>query len=170
MTYAELVEKAKREIKCRTDYGTERVPYRLCTTWLDGNQINLWAYWQGYQIKDIDEGVDILLVGQDWGNPWREGSQETITRIVAMQNGQEVPYWAENPTDRMLRELFVFFGCDISRKDPGLRLLFTNYSLGYRVESETGGMTKGLMLRDRQLFDDLVEVIKPKIIICLINI
>ena len=38
---------------------------------LDGNQINLWTYWQGYQIKDIDIGVDILLVGQDRRNDKR---------------------------------------------------------------------------------------------------
>lgn len=67
----------------------------------------------------------------------------------------------------MLKELFEFFGCNISQKASGLRLFFSNYSLGYRAKSETGGMTKGLMLRDRELFEDLVEAIKPKIIICL---
>lgn len=167
MTYAEVVKKAKKEIEERIDYGTTKVPYKSCKTWLEGNQINLWTYWQGYQIEDVDKGVDILLVGQDWGNPWREGNEESIRRITAIQRGQSVSYLAESPTDKMMMELFEYFDCDISSKTPGRRLFFTNYSLGYRTGSETGGMTKGLLLRDKELFDDLVASIKPRIIICL---
>lgn len=167
MTYAEVIKKAKREIKNRKDYGTKKVPFKLCETWLEGNQINLWTYWQGYQIKDIDKGVDILLVGQDWGNPWHEENEETMKRIVAIQQGRNVMYYSGSPTGKMLVELFEILGCDILSLEPGKRLFFTNYSLGYRTKSETGGMTKGLMLKDKELFDDLVVAIKPKIIICL---
>ncbi len=167
MTYSEVVEKAKREIKKRRDYGTKNVSYKLCKTWIDGDQINLWSYWQGYQIKDIDMGVDILLVGQDWGNPFRESNGEVIRCIEAMQRGEDVPYIVSSATDRTLTELFEVFDCNITSKEPGKRLFFTNYSLGYRTESETGGMTKELMLKDNELFGDLVATIKPKIIICL---
>lgn len=61
------------------------------------------------------------------------------------------------------------FNCDIYSRNPGKRLFFTNYVLGYRTgnQSESGGMTEGLMLRDRELFKKLVQAIKPKIIICL---
>ena len=69
MKYSDVVEKAQK--KCRSGYG--RIKLTDCNTWERGNQINLWTYWQGYQLKDIDEkGVDILLVGQDWGNPKKE--------------------------------------------------------------------------------------------------
>ena len=64
----DVVKKAK--VTDRTGYG--KVQFQRCDTWLKGDQINLWTYWQGYQLDDIDEkGVDILLVGQDWGNPKR---------------------------------------------------------------------------------------------------
>ncbi len=62
MTYAQLVEEAKKEVASRKDYG-KSLNYERCKLWEDGDQINLWTYWQGYQIKDVEEGVDILLVG-----------------------------------------------------------------------------------------------------------
>ena len=167
LTYAEVVRKAKRSICSREHYGNKRVAYRPCQTWLDGDQINLWSYWQGYQIRDKESGVDILLVGQDWGNPGRNPG--VIRRIEQIQADDESSSYdcTASPTDRMLTELFREFGCDISEADPGLRLFFTNYSLGYRDGSETGGMTKGLLKEDKELFNDLVDAIKPKVIICL---
>ena len=66
MTYRSVVEKAKSELKNRKDYGSDHIDLYACETWLKGEQINLWSYWQGYQIEDIDNGIDILLVGQDW--------------------------------------------------------------------------------------------------------
>ena len=168
MTYAEVVEKAKREIKKRRNYGTKEVPFKRCEIWENGDQINLWTYWQGYQIEDVDKGVDILLVGQDWGNPWRKGSEESVRYIKAIQQGDDEQYVAKTPTDKMLTEVFLeCFKCEIWRRDPGLRLFFTNYSLGYRNGSETGGMKKEQLLKDKELFDDLVTAIKPKSIICL---
>lgn len=72
-----------------------------------------------------------------------------------------------NHTNNALIDLFRFFGCDITRSDPGKRLFFTNYSLGYRDGTEQGGMTKALIKQDDKLFKMLVEAIKPKFIICL---
>lgn len=63
--------------------------------------------------------------------------------------------------------LFKCLGCDIEKADSGQRLLFTNYSLGYRKGSEQGGMTKTLLQEDESFFDDLVIALNPKIIICL---
>ncbi len=166
MRYKDVVEKAKKEIRDRKSYENKHITYKNCETWLKGNQINLWTYWQGYQIKDVDNGVDILLVGQDWGNPDRNLS--TIREIEDIQAGKDITYDATiSPTDRMLSELFDCLGCNIRVKDPGLRIFFTNYSLGYRDKDQTGGMTKGLMRQDKELFESLVYAIKPKIIICL---
>ena len=69
MSYKEVVVKAQEIVKKRGHYGTEEVGLYACDLWLKSNQINLWAYWQGYQLDDIDKGIDIMLVGQDWGNP-----------------------------------------------------------------------------------------------------
>lgn len=72
LTYHEVVKKAQAAAKLRGEYGNKNVRLYPCKTWLNGDQINLWTYWQGHQYKDIDEkGVDIMLVGQDWGIPKR---------------------------------------------------------------------------------------------------
>lgn len=165
MTYKEVVNKAKREVKSRTAYGNSSITYKNCQEWLDGDQINLWSYWQGYQLQDIDRGIDILLVGQDWGNP--DTNLKAINTIKDIQAGKDIEYYANSATDRTLTELFQCLGCDIATKDPGKRILFTNYSLGYRAGSETGGMTKTLMRQDEELFHDIVGAVKPIIIICL---
>lgn len=168
MKYLEVVRKAQKEVKKRGVYGNSKLLLYACDTWLNGDQINLWTYWQGYQYNDIDDkGIDILLVGQDWGNPDKD--KETITRIEAIQSGKcDVSYNDHaSITDLHLIELFQCFGCDIRKSDPDLRLFFTNYSLGYRKGSEQGNMTKTLLLEDKRFFDELVSAIKPKIIICL---
>ena len=165
MKYLEVVRKAQKEVKSRGVYG--KLSLYACDTWLKGDQINLWTYWQGHQYEDVDEGVDILLVGQDWGNPSKD--EKTISRIEDIQSGKIDSFYNDHAsvTDKNLKELFQCLGCDIEKADPGLRLFFTNYSLGYRKGKETGGMTKSLLRKDAELFDDLVKAIKPKIIICL---
>ena len=173
MTYSELVERAKKETSIRINNGeyrttNGRVEYVACSTWEKGDQINLWTYWQGYQLKDVDKkGVDILLVGQDWGNP--ERNPDVRKRIEEIQAGKAGAFYLSDasPTDLRMKDLFEILGCNISKIDPGKRLFFTNYSLGYRSGPETGGMTKALMRMDRKLFDDLVKTINPKLIICL---
>ena len=167
-TYQEVVKKAQAVARIRGEYGNKDVTLYPCDTWLNGDQINLWSYWQGYQYTDIDEkGIDVLLVGQDWGNPDKD--ERTIARIEAMQSGKVGAsyYDKASVTDENLRELFRCLGCDIEKTDPGMRLFFTNYSLGYRKGTEQGGMTKTLLRKDEALFDDLVKAIRPKIIICL---
>nr|MBQ4454927.1 hypothetical protein [Clostridia bacterium] len=169
MKYCDVVKKAKDEISSRSEYGYGKVQYTSCPTWEKGNQINLWTYWQGFQLDDIDgKGVDILLVGQDWGNP--ERNKNVCKTIEEIQQGNlTVNYISTaSPTDITMKELFTVFGdVDITKRNPGMRLFFTNYSLGYRSGSETGGMTKRLMRQDEELFNDLVSAVKPKIIICL---
>ncbi len=166
-SYQELVADVKRELKRRTCYGNKKIHYAPCKTWESGNQINLWTYWQGYQLYDIDEKhVDVLLVGQDWGRP--SGNLECMAAIKSIQSGNpNVAYYANSPTDTTLTEMFKELGCDITSKNPGKRLFFTNYSLGYRDGPETGGMTKTLMRMDSDLFNKLVSAIRPKVIICL---
>ncbi len=170
MKYCEVVKEAKRILRDRYCYGNNTVTLYSCEDWEHGNQINLWTYWQGFQLKDIDEkGVDILLVGQDWGNPKSSDNIEIINRIREIQSGDEtVEYLAKSPTDKNLKYFFEAFNVDLERRDNEIRLFFTNYCLGYRSgQSETGGMTQKIMREDRELFELLVLSIKPKVIICL---
>ncbi|MBR5636715.1 MAG: hypothetical protein IKW81_07310 [Pseudobutyrivibrio sp.] len=166
MTYEEVVNKAKLAVKNRGIYGD--INLADCEEWQAGNQINLWSYWQGYQIEDINKGIDILLVGQDWGNP---ASNPKIMKLIRdIQAGNADCTYADiatSMTDRNLKDLFSILKCDINSSNPGKRILFTNYCLAYRTGSETGGMTKTLMNMDEEIFKDLVDSVKPKIIICL---
>lgn len=168
LNYKEVVKKAQFVINEKYGFGSlHLVP---CDLWRHGDQINLWTYWQGHQLRNIDEkGVDVLLVGQDWGNPWSKKNAHLVKTIEKIQAGDDVCYPVNCSTDRNLICLFKAFGdhVDITKKNPGLRLFFTNYSLGYRTGSETGGMTRRLLRMDKEFFSDLVKTIKPKIIICL---
>ena len=164
LSYQDVVRRAQN----RNRNGSSKVKFIDCETWRSGDQVNLWTYWQGYQLKDISEkGVDILLVGQDWGNP--KNNPKVIASIESIQRGEKVFYEVTSHTDRTMARMFKAFGedIDIMNIKPGLRLFFTNYSLGYRGCSETGGMTKSIMKQDEDLFNDLVLAIRPKIIICL---
>ena len=167
MTYKEVVEKAKKTLEKRGEYNDGKVFLNACSLWLKGDQINLWSYWQGYQMEDIDKGVDILLVGQDWGNP--EWDKKVADNIAQIQEGKPATYFGDklSTTDNNLIKLFKALGCDICKKDPGKRLLFTNYCLGYRKTKQSGGMTQNLLSKDKELFDDLVKAVKPRVIICL---
>ena len=168
MTYKEVVRKAQKVLQIPGHYGKNELDLYACDTWIHSDQINFWSYWQGYQLKDIDKGIDILLVGQDWGNP--ERIKSTVERIERIKAGSGEFYCEEkriSPTDRNLIELFDILGCNIRGMDPGKRILFTNYCLGYRKGSETGVMSPELMNMDKELFDDLVKAVHPKVIICL---
>ncbi|MBR5359880.1 MAG: uracil-DNA glycosylase family protein [Lachnospiraceae bacterium] len=168
MRYADVVKKAQEIVSKRgADNKSGKVPLYACKTWLKGDQINLWSYWQGYQIKDMDKGIDILLVGQDWGNPDRY--PDSVSRIEEIQAGNmSVNYFSDaSKTDENLAELFEILGCNIRKPVYDKRILFTNYCLGYRKGKESGGMTKTQLSMDKELFNDLVEAVKPKIIICL---
>ena len=167
MTYREIVEKAKITLKKRGHYGIGDVDLYACDLWLKSNQINLWAYWQGYQLDDIDKGIDIMLVGQDWGNP--DWDKEVAARIERMQAGERVSYWTGklSPTDTNLTVLFKELGCNVESENPGKRILFTNYCLGYRSGKQSRGMKSYYLDMDRELFDDLVKAVHPKVIICL---
>ena len=91
MKYSEVVEKAKKTLKSRGEYGNNKVTLSSCEVWEKGNQINLWAYWQGYKIADIDNGIDILLVGQDWGNP--DKAEESVSVIRQIQSGDDKVFY-----------------------------------------------------------------------------
>ena len=177
MNYHAFVQKVKKELSDREDaplkdgnsiaYG-KRSSYT--DLWYDGNEINLYAYWQGHQIKDKEKGIDILLMGQDWGNPTNDPENSKSIRDVI--SGKRKTCYDENaaklsPTDSVLIEMFSILGCDITKTDPGKRIFFTNYCLGYRTGSEQGSMKKRIMKLDREYFEELVEILKPKIIICL---
>lgn len=104
--YADVVRKAKKELNNPSHYPIGKIQFIDCPIWQKGDQINLWTYWQGYQIKDLENGVDILLVRQDWGNPSRD--IDILNRIKKIQAGEDVCYnFSSSPTDKRLRNYFL---------------------------------------------------------------
>lgn len=168
--YKSLVVQAKEVCRARVregSYRNSRIVYTDCNTWLTDKckEINLWTYWQGHDLTDFSD-VKIMLVGQDWGS--EEFETDSIKRIQEIQNNvRDIDYDKnmKSPTNRNLYELFLCLGYDIAKPNP--HLFFTNYSLGYRSNSETGGMTKTLLRQDKAAFDKLVDIVHPKVIICL---
>ena len=106
-------------------------------------------------------------MGQDWGCPWDAGAAEVMRNVQAMNRGQSIGYMRENknPTDRNLIELFRSIGFDILTDDS--RLFFTNFAMGYRVKGTSGNFKKSWAMADAEYFRRLVEIIRPRILLCL---
>ena len=124
-------------------------------------EINLWSYWQ----CSLD--AEILLVGQDWGNPWDGTCEDLLEKIRCNGTGPISEYIAgsKNPTDLALIRLFDSIGYDIN--SPHDKLFFTNFVLGYRTGKISGGFQRKWAEHDSVFFPRLVEIIKPKVILCL---
>ena len=173
--YKDLVAKAK-EVWCARvrngSYKNETIQFTACKTWRSDmcNEINLWTYWQGHGLTDFSD-VKIMLVGQDWGN--EDTEKDAVKRIKEMWENKRDFYYdkkdkeLKNPTERHLCELFHCLGKEYDISEYNSQLFFTNYFLGYRTGSETGNMTKKLLKQDKPAFKKLVEIVQPRVIICL---
>jgi len=125
-------------------------------------QINLWSYWQG----SLD--AKIMLVGQDWGCPFDRAFLPTIVQIQNANSNKAYSYISDTPsqTDQNLIKLFskalnkdITVSCD--------DLFFTSFVLGYRTHGTSGNYQKEWAEHDRGFFKELVEIIEPKVILCL---
>lgn len=125
-------------------------------------EINLWSYWQG----SLD--AKIILVGQDWGCPYDKTSLPTMTQIQKANNGDIYDYLSENPS-RTDHHLITLFSAALNKKItlPCNDLFFTNFVLGYRTHGTSGNYQKEWAEHDSAFFKELVEIIKPKVILCL---
>lgn len=148
--YRWLVEKAK------SSYPPEGSGAEL--TWCNAceDEINLWTYWQGRGCLD----PEILVVGKDWGDP---KSEECAPALENIQQGRLYYENDPSPTDRNLAYLMErTFGANWAER----RLFFTNMLLGYRTKGNTGSL-KSSPIQDKALFKELVNILHPKIVICL---
>jgi hypothetical protein len=149
--------------------------------WCDKNEddnlcqeINLWTYWQGWKYAERNSKIKILLLGQDWGNPYGAQDTGTIKNVCLMNQGIDVPYLhdcilesREAATDRNLIDFFAaihYPDIDCIRYPD---LFFTNFNLGYRTTRGSGGMTEELMEADAVYVMRLINILKPEKILCL---
>lgn len=149
--YMQLVERAKKSYSKAVDGLV------WCDTCQD--EINLWTYWQGQGHLE----PDILVVGQDWGNP-----DSKIGRVCLRNIVEHRPYLEQNtfPSDQNLALLFQK-ALNIDLNLPNEKLFFTNFVLGYRTGNNTGPLKVSHFTHDLDRFKTLVHILKPKIVICL---
>jgi len=168
--------------RVRTDYKRNcRDNGNITLTWCDTDEsdnlcreINFWTYWQGWRYSERHDEVKILLLGQDWGNPYSTQCFKLRENIRKMNEGIDVPYLFGNnldseasQTDRNLITLFAEIGypnIDVIRYPD---LFFCNFSLGYRTGQGSGGMTDDLLEADSGYIKELIDILKPEKIICL---
>lgn len=153
--YAWLVDQAKQS------YLTASSDTAAGLNWCEAcqDEINLWTYWQGRGHLN----PEILVVGQDWGNPDSPLGQICLRNIV-----NQAPYLEGNtfPSDQNLSILFrEALGIDVSVPDE--RLFFTNLVLGYRTGNNTGPLKASQFAHDLGYFKSLVHILQPEIVICL---
>jgi len=174
--YKKLIEWVKDEYTKRNDKNSE---YPL-NWYSECKEINLWTYWQGLGYAENTPNIDILLVGQDWGNPYIDKTPDTIKNIKRINEeglpaSKAVKYLfgvdmgrRDEQTDKNLITLFKSIGYEDIENIRYEKLFFTNYSLGYRKKgSMSGGMTVSRLLKDKEFFIELVNILQPKVIICL---
>lgn len=129
--------------------------------WCDAcrDEINLWTYWQGRGCFN----PDILLVGQDWGNP---NTAEGQNCLDAIKTGKPYLLSSTFPSDQNLATLFkAVWNIDIGQKNE--RLFFTNLVLGYRTGKNTGALKAAQFAHDLGYFKTLVHILNPNVVICL---
>lgn len=141
------------------------------------NEINLYTYWQGlgYGDKHPSPKIKYLVVAQDWGNAFNIEST-LFDRIVRINDGErDIQYrrkGEKSVTDDNLTELFTVLGYGKNGKKPideqrYDELFFTNFCLGYRTGTDSGGMYKDLMMVDKEYFRRLYDILEPENTLCL---
>jgi hypothetical protein len=137
-------------------------------------EINLWTYWQGWNYAYRESHIHILLIGQDWGNPYSPYEPGTIKNIRMMNSGVDVPYHNDcnldsvmAKTDNNLISFFESIGYGDIKDTKYPDLFFTNFNLGYRTAQSSGGMTTELMDVDANYIMELIDILKPDKILCL---
>ena len=159
--YQQLIERVRASYPAYQE-STEYEKSQL--VWCEDckQEINLWSYWQG----NLD--AKIMLVGQDWGCPFGRVFLPTIVQVQNANSNKAYSYISDTPsqTDRNLIKLFSkALSKDITA--PCDDLFFTNFVLGYRTHGTSGNYQKEWAEHDRGFFKELVEIIEPKVILCL---
>lgn len=135
-------------------------------TWYDDcEEINLWTYWQGRGSLN----AKIMLVGQDWGSP-TDAAVDYMAQFSKINAGNRSSYYLDGAsiTDNNLVELFSSIGYVVSSGAPwNPDLFFTNFVLGYRNKGFSGNFQMRWLKENKQFFFRLVNIIEPKVIICL---
>lgn len=141
----------------------------------DCKEINLWAYWQGYNAM----APKILVVGQDFGCPFgssfgNEAEYQELIRKTEQDGGLHYfDFFGDkklSATDvnlaALLRSLGRGYDNVIGQRYDDL--FFTNICLGYRNIGNSGGFKRSWITNiEKSAYPKLLGILKPKVIICL---
>ncbi len=161
--YKDLVRRVRESYKiynkCQIASKDELYWCREC------EEINFWTYWQGRGHLN----ATIMLVGQDWGNPWDDSSINFLEKVRTASLGPILDYMKDNDsiTDKNLAELFKVVSPTLDITRPCDNLFFTNFVLGYRTGNISGNFRKSWANKDSEFFRELVNIIEPKVVLCL---
>ena len=161
--YRDLVKRARASYPI---YDDDQEPSKDELYWCkECNEINLWTYWQGRGHLD----ARIMLVGQDWGNPWVESCKSFLGILQNPPPGPLPDYMKNNEsiTDKNLQKLFKVIDKDLDISQSCADLFFTNFVLGYRTGKISGNFKKAWADKDSEYFRELVKIIEPKVVLCL---
>ena len=183
MKYKDLVSKAKEYYSSETPIiggvytkkdkqtGKKEIDPFILKWCPECEEINLWTYQQGHKNKK----AKILLFGQDWACPWSPVTGKLLEYIerILVDNKCSERYIAQIkddsfPTDIMLKDLMISLGKEYDPFIPdNENLFFTNLCVGYRDHGASGGMYKKFLRHDVEYAEVLIEIVEPKIVICL---
>ena len=163
--YNNLVQRIKNDTKVLQETNSMNENYLTACDSCD--EVNLWTYWQGGK-QCLD--ANILLVGQDWGPLHTKEADAILTEIQNVKDhaAENCTYYVKgvSKTDDNLVELFKSIGYHIDTKKYK-QLFFTNYIVGYRNKGLTGSMQPNWTKKCDTYFQELLDIIQPKVILCL---
>lgn len=144
-------------VKKRKDFEFDNGLNNPSKTSFDTNEIEPWAQWQ----NDLD--AEILVIGQEFS--------DLATYIKCKGKVERFDHKYEYPSNKNLQALLT-----IIRKDPGhpnkpnkgQKLFFTNCVMGLKGGKMSSNFKTKWINQSRENFlQPLIELIDPKIIICL---
>lgn len=162
--YTELVNK----VNCFDKNELEKMQLTVCE---NCTEINLWSYWEG-GISHLN--AEIVLVGQDWGAI--DYSDEPITEIIS-NHPEKLQSFCYMKNNENMTNKHICILLDSLYKDVGFendcntqtQLFFTNFVPWYRKPGAkiSGGYDKSWEIPSVNIFYELIDIIRPKIIMCL---
>lgn len=167
--YNKLVNRINNRLDMSNDY------FINCSN-LKMDEVNAWTYWQGRGNRH----PRILLLGQDWGAINTNRSRMFIDNIRSIINSSDSPngsvHYFDNmsgttlfQTDEHIRRLFSVLEYKEIQKTHYSDLFFTNLIPGFRNDKKSMGGFKNSWISTDVIeeFTELVDILKPQIIICL---
>lgn len=144
-----------------------------CKKGIPLQEVNAWTYWQGVGVRN----PKIMVVGQDWGSEkagekYFKAIDEMIIEGINQDNKVHYFKYIKGKgfrTDINLAEGLKHLGYENVMEERYEDLFFTNLIPGYRKNGKsTGGFKAEWVTEDvRKDFKSLIEILQPKIVICL---